>query len=609
MTGVTLIAKRGEAMAHRGLLMSLLALTVVGPAAAQSYRDGRIRLVERGVSLQRADESGAEEAVANTPILPGDRVWTDNRGRVEFQFAEGTVLRLDRRSKLDYVAREQDRRGESIVLRLFSGGLFLHVRDRHDPADFTIEAGGGVFHTHGRGVFRVEAARGQADLSVYEGEAQFEGAERVRVRAGERLLTRQGDIVENPVAFDRREADDFAAWDSELDERAWSGDVPEYLPDEVEPYASDLANHGAWYDEVEVGHVWVPYVSAGWRPYWNGHWTWTAYGWTWVPYEPWGWAPFHYGRWGWSTRLGWYWIPGRTWGPAWVSWSVSGDSIGWCALGHRNRPVFIHEARGGRTLDRAVPRGSVAAPGSAAWVFARRQDLTARDVAVRRFGSPLEAKQVVEVSHGRLGRDLQVKPSDDPAVPRVVRTKPGPGDTVPELQDDNMLAVPRAVPRTRYETERERDRERGRPRRGYNPQQQQETGGQQEGSHGEVAAPRSPYGRPAVPLASDPAPAEARPRPAPAQESDREVMRPVFERLGRPNREGEGERAERARPRSDGDDRRAPGGYESFRKPRQENEPARERPRVQPPPPPPPPPKQSGADENRAVHRKKDKDN
>jgi len=584
-------------MVHRGLFVSLLALATVGPAAAQSYRDGRIRLVERGVSLQRADESGAEEAVANTPFLPGDRVWTDNRGRAEFQFSDGTVLRLDQRSKLDYVTRDQDRRGESVVLRLFSGSLFLHIRDKHEPAEFTIESGGGLFRTRGRGVYRIDAARGQADLYVYEGEAVLDGEDRVRVRAGERLLARQGQAVEDPAGFDRREADDFAAWDGELEEQAWAGDIPEYLPEEVAPYAGDLANSGTWYDEPEFGHVWVPYVSAGWRPYWNGHWGWTSFGWTWVPYEPWGWAPFHYGRWGVSQRLGWYWIPGRTWGPAWVSWAVNGDSIGWCPLGYHNRPVLIHGGDARRNRGFAVPRDSAAA-GSAAWVFARRQDLTARNVAARRFASAPEARQVTELTHGRLGRDLQVREADQTAVPREGRTKPGPGDTVPELRDDNMVTIPRAVPRTRYESARERDRDRERPQRGFSPQQDPANGGQ--GDTSGTASARPENSRP-----ESSRPVEARPRPA--QDSDREVLRPVFERLGRPQGERQdGGRIDRARPRPEGDNGRPAGGYEGARRPHRESEPAREQPRVAPPPP--PPPQHQGSDDNRAARRKKDND-
>jgi len=113
---------------------------------------------------------------------------------------------------------------------------------------------------------------------------------------------------------------------------------PEYLPEEVAPYAGELESNGTWYYESEVGHVWRPRVGPGWQPYSDGRWIWTAYGWTWVPYEGWGWAPFHYGRWGHSASLGWYWIPSAGWGPAWVSWAVGPSYVGWCPLGYRDRP-------------------------------------------------------------------------------------------------------------------------------------------------------------------------------------------------------------------------------------------------------------------------------
>jgi hypothetical protein len=288
-----------------------------------------------------------------------------------------------------------------------------------------------------------------------------------------------------------------------------------------------------------------------------------------------------------------------------VSWAVNGDSIGWCPLGYQNRPVLVRGGDARRSRGYAVPRDS-AAGGSAAWVFARRQDLTARTVAGRHFASAPEAAQVTELTHGRLGRDLQVRENDQTAVPREGRTKPGPGDTVPELRDDNMVTIPRAIPRTRYESERERNGDRERPRRGFSPQQDpgngNGNGGQAEGSGGEAAVPRSPGGnRPAVPWSTEGArpensrPAEARPRPA--QDSDREVLRPVFERLGRPQRERDDDsgRAERARPRPDA--------------PQRESQPAREQPRVAPPPPPPPPPQHHGSDDNHAAPRKKDHNN
>jgi ferric-dicitrate binding protein FerR (iron transport regulator) len=115
----------------RGSKLVFLALVALAaPAAAQEdYRHGRIRYLEPGVTLQRGTETGAEEAVVNLPYLPGDRVWTDANGRAEFQFEGGALVRLDSRSKLDYAAHEEGREGR-VVLRLWSGGLYLRVRTR-----------------------------------------------------------------------------------------------------------------------------------------------------------------------------------------------------------------------------------------------------------------------------------------------------------------------------------------------------------------------------------------------------------------------------------------------------------------------------------------------
>jgi hypothetical protein len=99
-----------------GLVLAAAAFAA-GPASAQEgYEDGRIRFVEPGVTLQRATEAAAEEATANLPFLPGDRVWTDATGRAEFQFPDGSVVRLDSESKLDYAGHDQGTGNDERVL-------------------------------------------------------------------------------------------------------------------------------------------------------------------------------------------------------------------------------------------------------------------------------------------------------------------------------------------------------------------------------------------------------------------------------------------------------------------------------------------------------------
>jgi hypothetical protein len=94
---------------------------------------------------------------------------------------------------------------------------------------------------------------------------------------------------------------------------------------------------GNWIEVGDYGYGWQPDASVSdpnWRPYADGYWAYTDYGWTWISYEDFGWATYHYGRWARLADHGWVWFPGSDldWGPAWVSWRTGGDYIGWAPL-------------------------------------------------------------------------------------------------------------------------------------------------------------------------------------------------------------------------------------------------------------------------------------
>ena len=534
-------------MARCGLVLILAVGLPAAAAAQESFLDARIRYVEPGVTIQRASETGAEEALPNLPFLPGDRVWTDQRGRTEVQFAEGTVVRVDSRSKLDYVARERE---DLIVLRLWSGGLYVHGRN----PGMSIETPGGVVEIGRGGVYRVDVDSGETRLSVYEGEANLDSA---RVRSGERAYARRGESAEGPERFDRAAGDEFARWDEQRGERDERADArPEYLPEEIAPYAGELESNGTWYYESEVGHVWRPRVGPGWQPYSDGRWVWTAYGWTWVPYEGWGWAPFHYGRWGHSGSLGWYWIPSAGWGPAWVSWAVGPSYVGWCPLGYRDRPALVYDRR---DRGRAMTRGDAAAAVNP-WAFVRRADMGARDLSRRRVDGAVDLTRdvrVVDSSRVRLTREMQLSEAER-AVPRSIRTKPGPGDTIPQLRSDPRYTIPAPLPRQQYESEREREAERRRPsprneervpapaERAVTPATERMVSPAPLGRSERIerAHPTDVRSAPAGAVAISRPRTEERKTPPAGESADREVMRPLFRPLGR----SEGERERPASP-------------------------------------------------------------
>ena len=111
----------------------------------------------------------------------------------------------------------------------------------------------------------------------------------------------------------------------------------------------DNLSGGNWIDVEGYGYGWQPEVvvrDPNWRPYSDGYWAYTDYGWTWISYEDFGWATYHYGRWANLGDYGWVWFPGEDldWGPAWVSWRTGGDYIGWAPLPPRG-PGVVYEGQ------------------------------------------------------------------------------------------------------------------------------------------------------------------------------------------------------------------------------------------------------------------------
>jgi hypothetical protein len=101
----------------------------------------------------------------------------------------------------------------------------------------------------------------------------------------------------------------------------------------VSYFYDSLSPYGEWFQEPSYGWCWTPYdVSADWRPYSDGHWEYSDYGWSWASNEPWGWASYHYGRWFFDDSYGWVWVPGTEWAPAWVAWRYGDDYVGWAPL-------------------------------------------------------------------------------------------------------------------------------------------------------------------------------------------------------------------------------------------------------------------------------------
>ncbi|MHB8055151.1 MAG: DUF6600 domain-containing protein [Candidatus Aminicenantales bacterium] len=308
----------------------------------------RLSYVQGDVYIQRAQDLGYEQGEVNLVVVAGDKIGTRD-GRAEIQLGRGNVLRLDRDTQID-LAGLPGRDGDPTKIHLLGGSVFFRVRSADREKDLQIHTPDASFYVLEPGLFRVDVRDNrQTDFTALSGRAEAAGGEgSVEVASGETVTAADGLLNGESSGLSAR-GDDFTSWNESRDGLYARQLEKSYLPSDYAEYENELADNGDWSYEPDYGNVWVPRVyDSGWRPYYNGRWTWyPIIGWTWISYEPWGWCTSHFGRWGWRFGLGWYWIPTHRWGwgPAWVSWYNDYDYIGWSPLSYWNYPCWIYNNR------------------------------------------------------------------------------------------------------------------------------------------------------------------------------------------------------------------------------------------------------------------------
>lgn len=313
----------------------------------------RLLYYEGGISLRRPADLRVPEAgvSVNSPLVPGDEIWTGADGRVEIQLADGSFLRLDRDARLSMLnlADFSGSFDTTTLLRLPNGSLYINAtnfdaRERR----FQVDTPSGSVFLLSEGIFRIDvSASGTTSVASFRGVAEILSEQSsVVVHSGERLSAGPGRPPGEPQAFNTLRRDEFDLWADSRDDaiasaRSVRGPDPGQVPAPVRPYVSELSAYGTWQDTPEYGWVWLPdRDDPDWRPYFYGSWVWAPIGVVWVATEPWGYAPYHYGRWHWTVGLGWFWAPGYVYSGAYVQWAVGPTWYGWCPLGYYGTPVI-----------------------------------------------------------------------------------------------------------------------------------------------------------------------------------------------------------------------------------------------------------------------------
>ena len=327
-----------------GCFLALAGTLVSSPAVAQAPDTfnaqsvaadppAHVSFVDGTAVLER--DGQRESAPANMPLLAGDRLRTQN-GRVEILFADNSTLHLDTDTLIDFESDD--------LVRLLAGRIRLAIPGPDRQVSYRIDAPSASAVINQPGEYRMAIltrdSAVEIELAVLRGTAELVNDDgRTALRAGQRAYARANAAPSYAYAFNSASWDAFDRWsETRRDQRL--GVSTQYLPSEVQPYASAFDQYGTWQYNTSYGYVWYPSVAVGWRPYYHGRWVaYRPYGWTWVGVGPWAWPTHHYGRWGFSANA-WFWIPGHSWGPAWVSWAYAPGYVSWCPLGWNNRAVL-----------------------------------------------------------------------------------------------------------------------------------------------------------------------------------------------------------------------------------------------------------------------------
>jgi hypothetical protein len=312
------------------ILFAFLFAATSGFAAEQSYIS-----YDDGQSLVRQNFDSRElEARVNMPVFPGDEIVTARRGRTEIRLADGNVVVVDQNShlQLSAIANSYEGTDAQSIASLQYGSVIVHnPADDIQPLRLDTGLASYVLLTDGI-VSVVTGARQRDEVHVLSGALEIRTQARTyRLRAGESARVDVEGIYDIHAASGSESS--FERWYLNRIDR-YSRGSSRYLDSRLSYVEADLADHGSWVYAGTHGWVWRPYVSAGWRPYYNGSWVRGPWGGlVWSSYEPWGWGPYHYGRWAWEPMYGWFWSPGSLYAPAWVYWSFGPSYIGWAPIG------------------------------------------------------------------------------------------------------------------------------------------------------------------------------------------------------------------------------------------------------------------------------------
>ena len=261
----------------------ILAIAVSGPGAipaadppspeqASDITPTRVSYLYGEVSFWRPGAQEWAEAKTNTPLAPGDVLYTGPDGNAELQIGPRAFVRAGNGTQLGLDNDEPD----FVQFRVTAGHAAFDVREIPAGHRVEIDTPNAAFTIDRRGYYHVDLSE---DTTTFRAHRGGSATATPASGAAATVATNQQIVIagaETPNV-ETGAAPPLSAWDR------WNHQRTAYLlqpmnSQNVSPAmygTEELVQHGSWRTEETYGPMWVPTsVPPGWVPYSTGRWIW-----------------------------------------------------------------------------------------------------------------------------------------------------------------------------------------------------------------------------------------------------------------------------------------------------------------------------------------------
>jgi Flp pilus assembly protein TadG len=274
----------------------------------------RLSEVKGEVQLDRQTGKGFEGAMANLPVVEGERLKTGN-GVAEVEFEDNSTVRVAQNSLVEFPRLELLPSGaKASSINVVQGMVYVSLVNTKGN-EFTVNVGQNKINLPPDTHIRLQLTADQANLAVLHGDAQVEQPSGPTTVGKDRTMSFSLAGQSQPVIAKNVTQDPLDAWDKDAVQYHKSFANASSFGNSPYSYGINDMNYYGSFSSGCGGSMWRPYfASANWNPYGSGAWAYyPSAGYSWVSPYPWGWTPYHYGSWAFCQGLGWGWQPGGQW--------------------------------------------------------------------------------------------------------------------------------------------------------------------------------------------------------------------------------------------------------------------------------------------------------